>query len=85
MIASADAVVIGSGAFGASAAYHLARRGVRVAVLERAGEVARGAAAGVAIDLVSVAEARRRRPLLGERGIVAVTWSPTDCRPATSS
>src|SRR6185369_1523449 len=36
MIASADVVVVGSGAFGASAAYHLARRGLRVAVLERA-------------------------------------------------
>src|SRR5207249_6259320 len=35
MIASADAVVVGSGAFGASAAYHLARRGARVALLER--------------------------------------------------
>ena len=145
MIASADVVVVGSGAFGASAAYHLARRGARVAVLERAAlasqtspraaglssqvratpaltklarravaklaaftaetgqplrftqsgalkiarterdaeqlarEVARGAAAGVPIDVVSVAEARRRLPILGERGIVAVTWSPTDC------
>src|SRR2546428_6637671 len=37
MIATADAVVVGSGAFGASVAYHLARRGVRVAVLERSG------------------------------------------------
>ena len=37
MIDSADVVVIGSGAFGASVAYHLARRGARVAVLERAG------------------------------------------------
>jgi len=145
VIDSADVVVVGSGAFGASAAYHLARRGLRVAVLERAAlasqtspraagltsqvratpalttlarravaklaaftaetghplrftrsgalkiarterdaeqlsrEVARGAAAGVPIDLVSVAEARRRLPILGERGIVAVTWSPTDC------
>jgi len=145
VIASADVVVVGSGAFGASAAYHLARRGARVAVLERAAlasqtspraaglssqvratpaltklarravaklaaftaetgqplrftqsgalkiarterdaeqlarEVARGAAAGVPIDVVSVAEARRRLPILGERGIVAVTWSPTDC------
>src|SRR5437870_12957363 len=145
MIASADVVVIGSGAFGASAAYHLARRGVRVAVLERtalaaqtspraaglssqvratpalpklaqravaklaaftaetgqtlrftqsgalkiartdrdaeqlAREVVRAADAGVPIELVSVAEARRRLPILGERGIVAVTWSPTDC------
>lgn len=36
MVPSADVVVIGSGAFGASAAYHMARRGLRVAVLERA-------------------------------------------------
>ena len=36
VIASADVVVVGSGAFGASVAYHLARRGVRVVVLERA-------------------------------------------------
>ena len=145
MIASADVVVVGSGAFGASAAYHLARRGLRVAVLERAAlasqtspraagltsqvratpaltrlaqravaklaafsdetgqplrftqsgalkiartahdaeqlerEVARGAEVGVPVSLVSVAEARRRLPILGERGIVAVTWSPTDC------
>src|SRR5215475_11800220 len=145
MMASADVVVIGSGAFGASAAYHLAKRCARVAVLERtrlasqtspraAGltsqvratpaltrlaqraveklaafadetgqplrftqsgalkiarterdaeqldrEVARGKAAGVSIELISVQEARRRLPILGERGIVAVTWSPTDC------
>jgi glycine/D-amino acid oxidase-like deaminating enzyme len=145
VIASADVVVVGSGAFGASAAYHLARRGARVAVLERsrlasqtspraagltsqvratpaltrlakravvklaaftaetgqplrftqsgalkiarterdaeqlAREVARGREAGVELDLVPVAEARRRLPILQERGIVAVTWSPTDC------
>src|SRR5258706_2453975 len=145
MITSADVVVVGSGAFGASVAFHLAQRGARVAVLERAAlasqtspraaglssqvratpaltklaqravaklaaftaetgqplrftqsgalkiartdrdaeqlarEVARGAAAGVPIELIPVAEARRRLPILGERGIVAVTWSPTDC------
>ena len=145
MIDSADTVVVGSGAFGASAAYHLARHGVRVALLERSGlasqtspraagltsqvratpaltaiarravvklaaftdetgqplrftqsgalkiartdrdaeqlerEVARGAAVGVPIELVSVADARKRLPILGERGIVAITWSPTDC------
>jgi glycine/D-amino acid oxidase-like deaminating enzyme len=145
VIGSADVVVVGSGAFGASAAYHLARRGARVVVLERAAlasqtspraaglssqvratpaltrlaqravaklaaftdetgeplrftrsgalkiarterdadqlarEVARGAAVGVPIELVSVAEARRRLPILVGKGIVAVTWSPTDC------
>jgi glycine/D-amino acid oxidase-like deaminating enzyme len=145
VIDSADVVVIGSGAFGASVAYHLARRGAHVAVLERAGlasqtspraaglssqvratpaltklaqravsklaefseetgqplrftqsgalkiartdrdaeqltrEVRRGAEAGVPIELVTVSEARQRLPILGERGIVAVTWSPTDC------
>jgi glycine/D-amino acid oxidase-like deaminating enzyme len=35
MIHEADAVVIGAGAFGASIAFHLARRGRRVALLER--------------------------------------------------
>lgn len=145
MIDTADVVVVGSGAFGASAAYHLARRGLRVAVLERAAlasqtspraagltsqvratpalttlarravaklaaftaetgqplrftrsgalkiartdrdaaqlarEVERGRAAGVAIEPISVAEARTRLPILGEGGIVAITWSPTDC------
>ena len=145
MIASADVVIVGSGAFGASAAYHLVRRGVRVTVLERAAlasqtspraagltsqvratpaltklaqravaklaaftaetgeplrftqsgalkiarterdadqlarEVARGRAAGVPIDIVSVAEAQERMPILGARGIVAITWSPSDC------
>ena len=145
MIASADVVVVGSGAFGASVAYHLAQRGARVVVLERAAlasqtspraaglssqvratpaltrlaqravtklasftaetgqplrftqsgalkiarnerdaeqlarEVARADTVGVDVDFVSVAEARRRLPILGERGIVAVTWSPSDC------
>jgi 4-methylaminobutanoate oxidase (formaldehyde-forming) len=35
MIKEADAVVIGAGAFGASIAFHLAKRGRRVALLER--------------------------------------------------
>jgi glycine/D-amino acid oxidase-like deaminating enzyme len=145
VIISADVVVVGSGAFGASAAYHLARRGARVALLDRAAlasqtspraaglssqvratpaltklaqravaklaaftdetgeplrftqsgavkiarterdaeqltrEVARGAAVGVPIEMISPAEAQRRLPILHQRGIVAITWSPTDC------
>jgi len=145
MIDAADAVVIGSGAFGSSVAYHLTRHGLRVAVLDRsrlasqtspraAGltsqvratpaltaiarravvklasfthetgqplrftqsgalkiarnardaaqlgrEVERGGEVGVPIDFISTAEARRRLPILRERGIVAITWSPTDC------
>src|SRR5213594_1672438 len=145
MIDAADAVVVGSGAFGSSVAYHLARHGLQVALLDRsrlasqtspraAGltsqvratpaltaiarravvklatftdetgqplrftqsgalkiarnerdaaqlgrEVERGREAGIAIDFVSTAEARRRLPILRERGIAAVTWSPTDC------
>ena len=145
MVSSADVVVVGSGAFGASVAYHLAQRGARVVVLERAAlasqtspraaglssqvratpaltrlaqravtklasftaetgqplrftqsgalkiarterdaeqlarEVARADTVGVEVDFVSVAEARRRLPILGERGIAAVTWSPSDC------
>jgi glycine/D-amino acid oxidase-like deaminating enzyme len=130
VIVTADDVVVGSGAFGASAAYHLARRGLQVAVLDRSGlasqtspraagltsqvratpaltklaqravtklaaftdetgeplrftqsgalRIARGRAAGVPIDLVSIAEAPRRLPILGERGIAAITWSATD-------
>lgn len=35
MIRSADAVVIGAGAFGSSIAYHLARKGKRVALVDR--------------------------------------------------
>ena len=58
----------------------LAHLGCRVIDADQlAREVARGAAVGVPIELVSVAEARRRLPILGERGIVAVSWSPTDC------
>src|SRR5205814_4427349 len=42
-------------------------------------EVRRGAAAGVPIERGWVAEARRRLPILGERGIIAHNWGQTDC------
>ena len=34
-LGTADAVVIGSGAFGSSTAYHLARRGLEVALVDQ--------------------------------------------------
>lgn len=34
-VKNADVIVIGAGAFGASTAYHLARRGARVALLDQ--------------------------------------------------
>ncbi len=145
MIRTADVVVVGAGALGASAAYHLARLGARVVLLDRAApgsqtspraagltsqvratvalttlarravtklaafteetgqplrftqsgalkiarterdaaqlvrEVRLGREAGVEIDFVSVAEARRRLPILHDRSIAAITWSPHDC------
>jgi len=145
MIDAAECVVIGSGALGSSVAFHLARSGRQVALLDKhalgsqtspraAGltsqvratpaltaiarravvklasftaetgqplrftqsgalkiarnerdaaqlgrEVQRGREAGIPIDFVSTAEAQKRLPILRERGIAAVTWSPTDC------
>ncbi len=42
MVETADVIVIGAGVQGASLAFHLARRGTRVVVVER-GSVAAGA------------------------------------------
>jgi 4-methylaminobutanoate oxidase (formaldehyde-forming) len=63
--------------FTQSGALKIARNEGDAAQLGR--EVQRGREVGVAIDFVSTAEARRRLPILRERGIAAVTWSPTDC------
>jgi D-amino-acid dehydrogenase len=41
-----DVVVVGGGAIGVTAAYELARRGARVTLLERGGELAAGCSAG---------------------------------------
>src|SRR5215467_2593493 len=119
MISSADVVVIGYGAFGASAAYHLARRGARVAVLERTRLASQTSprAAGLTSQVratpaltrlaqravvklaaftdetgqplrftqsgaLKIARTERDAQQLSQeisRGIVAVTWSPTDC------
>src|SRR5262249_58180241 len=38
-----------------------------------------GGEGGIRMDLVGRAEAEKRLPILRERGIAAVTWSPTDC------
>jgi glycine/D-amino acid oxidase-like deaminating enzyme len=63
--------------FTQSGALKIARNERDAAQLGR--EVARGREVGVPIDFISTAEARRRLPILRERGIAAITWSPTDC------
>lgn len=144
MIDAADIVVIGSGSLGSSAAFHLAKAGRRVALLDKheiasqtspraAGlsshvrgtlgltrlakrgvekiirfaeetgqemevfqpgslkiarlpehvaqlhaDVARGKAAGVEIDLISLEEAQRLMPFFRPKGVLAVTWSRRD-------
>ncbi|MDG1050838.1 MAG: FAD-dependent oxidoreductase, partial [Planctomycetota bacterium] len=60
--AHADVVVIGAGIVGASCAYHLARRGLRVVVLEREEAPARGSsglsAAGVRVQFTTESNIR---------------------------
>jgi glycine/D-amino acid oxidase-like deaminating enzyme len=144
MIDATDIVVIGSGSLGSSTAFHLAKAGRQVALLDKnaiasqtspraAGlsshvrgtlgltrlakrgvekiirfteetgqemevfqpgslkiarlpehveqlheDVARGKAAGVEIDLISLEEAQRLVPFLRPKGVLAVTWSRRD-------
>ncbi len=144
MIDATDVVVIGSGSLGSSTAFHLARAGRQVVVLDKndiasqtspraAGlsgqvratpgmtrlaqrgvqkimafteetgqsmevyqpgslkiarlpehlqqlreEVARGQAAGLAIDFISAAEAQRLMPFFRPEGVLGVTWSRSD-------
>ena len=63
-----SAVVVGLGAAGSAAAYHLARRGVRVVGLDRFGESApyEEVYEQVGITAQAVADAARR--VLGRRG-----------------
>src|SRR5262249_56886648 len=63
--------------FTQSGALKIARNERDAAQLGR--EVARGREAGIPIDFVSTAEAQKRLPILRERGIAAVTCSPTHC------
>jgi glycine/D-amino acid oxidase-like deaminating enzyme len=63
--------------FTQSGALKIARRPEHVEQLER--EVARARSLGVPLDFISPAEARQRCPILENRGILAMTYNPTDC------
>ena len=63
--------------FAQSGALKIARSREHVEQLER--EVARAKTLGVPLDFVSPSEARRLCPVLEDRGILAMTYNPTDC------
>src|SRR5262249_25427534 len=42
-------------------------------------EVKGAADVGARLELIPVVEAQKRLPILTDRGILAMTWSPTDC------
>lgn len=63
--------------FTQSGALKIARTPQHVEQLRR--EVARGTALGLPIDFIGPAEARRLCPVLEDRGILAMTYNPTDC------
>jgi glycine/D-amino acid oxidase-like deaminating enzyme len=63
--------------FDQTGALKIARTEEHVQQLHR--EVARGREVGVEIDFISPAEARERMPILEDSGILAMTYSPSDC------
>src|SRR3954454_15921164 len=63
--------------FAQSGALKIARKPEHVEQLER--EVARARTLGVQLDFISPAEARTMCPVLEDRGILAMTFNPTDC------
>src|SRR5688572_31248010 len=63
--------------FTQSGALKIARRPEHVEQLER--EVARAKTLNVALDFISPSDAREMCPVLEDRGILAMTYNPTDC------
>src|SRR5262249_55005706 len=63
--------------FTQSGALKIARTERDVDQLRR--EVARGKALGLPVDFVTPAEATSRMPVLEAKGILAITFNPTDC------
>jgi glycine/D-amino acid oxidase-like deaminating enzyme len=63
--------------FTQSGALKIARTPEHVEQLER--EVARGKTLNVPIDFISPSDARTLCPVLEDRGILAMTYNPTDC------
>jgi glycine/D-amino acid oxidase-like deaminating enzyme len=63
--------------FAQSGALKIARRPEHVEQLER--EVARAKTLGVALDFISPSAARDLCPVLEDKGILAMTFNPTDC------
>src|SRR5688572_7015571 len=63
--------------FTQSGALKIARRPEHVEQLER--EVARAKTLNMALDFISPSDAREMCPVLEDRGILAMTYNPTDC------
>ena len=83
MIARYDAVVIGAGAMGSAAAWWLARRGRRVALVEQFEQGTPGAAATAASRIFRYAYADPALVSAGHRGPAALgpSWRTTPARP----
>ena len=75
-----DAIVIGSGAGGAAAAYELVRAGLRVLLLEKGKALPRDGSTLDVDRVVRRGEFLSREPWVDGRGrplVIAVTWTPS--------